>query len=563
MKIGQVAAVLPSLTAAAPRLAEGAMLFELPVVFGNSGSGAPASDHDATDTGQSVDNVVTADASATIGSITADSATVRQMPSLLTPPVAAQSQVVIAPEAPALAPAAIVELPDPRGRAGTTATKIATGARFAPESTQVPGTEASTRPRPVVTPLAPTVVAEMPLDRLRETMRAAPDISPTRAWPIEQGIVAVPDQVATLPTRLPSANILPTDMLVQSKSPKTPLSQRAVTGEAALPNDAQQVVVGQVTAPPMEAVREIVEAPPNHATIGQSVAVPAPTTNRMDAAPIDGQIAQLRPEPVGAGRQSNGTAAPEPPVDAPPIAIVRPMSGWTGGKSTSSERVTSPKRRGVESVAYPTGPVVPPIRELAQPSGREVGPVGGRAVWQPGHADIDRVAAPAELPPTTSTLFLSGMTRSVDAVSAPSAATLPVLDVDAGGQWLDRLAVEISARAASGGVRLKLSPDNLGELSIAVSNGDSGASVTITAQDEGVRAAIAGSQDRLMAEARAQGVRVVDVQTGLAGESSTGTREHMRQSPQTAMPERFNQPKRSIGQEVANHERANPAGRWA
>lgn len=528
MKIGHVAAVLPSLSAAAPRMAEGAMPFELPLVSGDSGSGAPASDDDAKDTRQSSDKVVAVEVSADIGSIIADGSVVRQMPSLPLSPIVARTQAVIAPEAPTVAPAIAMKLPDPRVGTAIPPTMIATAAPFSPDSMRVPATEASIVAQPVATPLARSVIAEVPIRPSGDTMHTASAFPPAELRQIEQGAVALPDRMAAAPVPLMSASGRPMDTLIQSKVSETPLPQPAVAGRVALSDVAQQAAGGQTPVAPVRAVRETFKATPNRAAVEQAVPAPTQTVYQIDAAPIEARIAPSRLEPVAAERLSNAARAPKPLVDTMPVAIARRMDGEVASKPP------------------PFGPVG-----------------GGRVSWQSDLSDIDPLAAPAELAPATNSAVPSGMTRSVDAGAVPSAATLPVLDVDAGGQWLDRLALEISACAASGGMRLKLSPDNLGELSIVVSDGDSGASVVITAQDEGVRSAIAGAQDRLMAEARANGLRLADVQTGLAGESNTGTREHMRQSPQAAMPERFDQPKRTMRPEIANHERANPAGRWA
>lgn len=141
--------------------------------------------------------------------------------------------------------------------------------------------------------------------------------------------------------------------------------------------------------------------------------------------------------------------------------------------------------------------------------------------------------------------------------------TLPVLEIDTGGQWIDRLALEISAAVQDGGARLKLTPDNLGELTIAIRTGDTGASVVITTQDEAVRSMLAGAQDRLASEARSHGLRLADVQTHLSGDNGATPQQHSRQMPQPLGWDGDKQPKRMMRIESDNHKEALSTGRWA
>lgn len=173
-------------------------------------------------------------------------------------------------------------------------------------------------------------------------------------------------------------------------------------------------------------------------------------------------------------------------------------------------------------------------------------------------------AAPTERPDGVALPIASGMTASVPATaSSMPVATLSVLDIDSGGQWIDRLALEISTAAKDGGARLKLTPDNLGELTIAIRTGDSGASVVITTQDEAVRSMLAGAQERLVSEARAHGLRLADVQTHLSGDSGAAPQQNSHQLPQPVMWDGDKQPKRMMWMQSDNHEEALSTGRWA
>ena len=92
------------------------------------------------------------------------------------------------------------------------------------------------------------------------------------------------------------------------------------------------------------------------------------------------------------------------------------------------------------------------------------------------------------------------------------------LDLAQDGEWLDQLARDIARSGGSEGpMRFRLNPQTLGHLQVEVAQGDEGVAIRLTVETEGARAIIADAQPRLMAEARAQGVRVTETQVDLAG----------------------------------------------
>lgn len=109
------------------------------------------------------------------------------------------------------------------------------------------------------------------------------------------------------------------------------------------------------------------------------------------------------------------------------------------------------------------------------------------------------------------------------------------LDLAQDGEWLDRLARDIARSAGSEGpMRFRLNPETLGSLKVEIAQTDRGSAIRFTADTEAARAIIADAQPRLLAEARAQGLRVsetlVDVETSsgqLAGEQ--GRRDEPRE----------------------------------
>ncbi|TVV73173.1 flagellar hook-length control protein FliK [Sphingomonas solaris] len=124
------------------------------------------------------------------------------------------------------------------------------------------------------------------------------------------------------------------------------------------------------------------------------------------------------------------------------------------------------------------------------------------------------VAAPAVTPATT-----IGTAATGPAAAAPADAGLQHhLDVAHDGAWLDRLAHDIAASAdRDQKMRFQLNPERLGSLQVEIAGGSDGASVRFTADSEAARALIADAQPRLVAEARAQGMRIADTQVDLSG----------------------------------------------
>ncbi len=128
--------------------------------------------------------------------------------------------------------------------------------------------------------------------------------------------------------------------------------------------------------------------------------------------------------------------------------------------------------------------------------------------------------------------------------AAPIASDIGVeqqLTVAKDGAWLDTLAREI-AHSAGGGNNLhfKLNPQHLGALSVAIAHSDDGASIRLTADTDATRNLLVDNQPRLVAEARAQGLRISDTQVdvrqqdnGSSGQSRwdnpSGQQQHQQQ----------------------------------
>lgn len=97
------------------------------------------------------------------------------------------------------------------------------------------------------------------------------------------------------------------------------------------------------------------------------------------------------------------------------------------------------------------------------------------------------------------------------------------LDMSAEGEWLDQLAQDIARTAGEGGtLRFKLNPENLGSLRVEITPHAAGSAVRLTADTDAARAIIADAQPRLVAEARAAGLRIAETHVDLSGQNSSG-----------------------------------------
>ena len=165
-------------------------------------------------------------------------------------------------------------------------------------------------------------------------------------------------------------------------------------------------------------------------------------------------------------------------------------------------------------------------------------------------ASPDGEAAPAT-PPATATAALplppvqAGLTPATappDAASSqaiemqprPSAdiAIQHQLDLAHDGAWLDRLARDIAQTAnRDAQLRFQLNPEHLGSLRVELASGADGTAIRLTADTDAARAILADAQPRLLAEARAQGLRISEAHVDLGGQSGHQRRHAEDQQP--------------------------------
>lgn len=331
---------------------------------------------------------------------------------------------------------------------------------------------------------APKAEGEEPVadDAVEADDTAAP--SGTDLLPLLQAQSLFPVTVVTAPVPAPTPAAAPTPEDTATV-PQAPASKAGATA---------QPVATTVPQPPVTLA-----------------ATPLPT-------PADNAIVTDDPTIAVAVREAARTlvarepkADPEVPVvvKAPQAAkgdVVQPVKRHDAGTTPPSQSAAATgepatdRSRTTEKAAAPGAAPVPAPIVHAAPAPAAVVPVV---------ATVDP-AASLQLGPANA--------AAPQAAPAPDAAITRELDLARDSEWLDRLARDIARTGANDGpMRFKLHPQTLGHLQVELSQGDHGTSVRLTVETEAARTILADAQPRLMAEARAQGVRISESNVDLAG----------------------------------------------
>jgi flagellar hook-length control protein FliK len=257
------------------------------------------------------------------------------------------------------------------------------------------------------------------------------------------------------------------------------------------------------------------------------------------AVPVTAPATSLAPE---IQLKIETTAAATPSPNAPPPAPAPAGTGKTkqvkaeaksdetGGDDGGEEPTSALDAAAKEAIATAKRVIEARLR-AAKPAIAEAAPKAVRAAASA--LNIVREALPPALAPETRALtadIAASAALAVPAAPAPTPSTSAqprevagpaadrTLDLANDAEWLDRLARDIAqASGNEGTIRFRLHPQTLGHLRVELSQGDHGTSIRLTADNEQARAILADAQPRLVAEARAQGVRIAETHVDLSG----------------------------------------------
>ena len=303
----------------------------------------------------------------------------------------------------------------------------------------------------------------------QNTAAAAPGVTPVVAAVIRQSL-------ATADT--PRARVVPENAaVVDPSSPRLAprFSNRSAPAAAPMRQSPATVEVPRVSVPPDA------EPPPSQ-YVPSVAARPAPTSPAVVSTPI----APTAPTPVQAVAQV-GTAATVSAAPAP-----------------------APRPRPLQSPPRPIPAPAAPSPTLLRQSAGQMFAAAMFAAEQPGGA-AERDALATDLAATIS-LAGAGAVSNPPTLAVPAAhAREPLLDL-ARGDWMGSMIDRIETLRDAGGARetrLRLSPDALGSVDIAISHDDTGAiQIRIAADTVQARAILADAAPRLADMAEARGLKL-------------------------------------------------------
>ena len=287
-------------------------------------------------------------------------------------------------------------------------------------------------------------------------------------------------------------------------------------------------------------------------------------------APVEAETADAAEpaEPAPAAQAPPAQALAQPQL--PPAALAGLVIPQPAPPAANAAPAAPPSASVATAVAQAT-PRAQPLRGLR--SAVPADSAGERAALRPGEAetagaaDVAPLAEPVIAPAADQAApVLSHKAAEVapqpaaalpgDAVSAGSVLAQQSLetrlDVVRDAQWIDRAARDIAQLATGEGrLRFRLDPEQLGSLQIDLAQGADGVSLRMTAETEAARAILVDAQPKLLAEARAQGVRIAESHVDL-GSRSGGEGRNAPPPPTMVARDRM-----SAGEAVAQ---AAPAG---
>ena len=409
--------------------------------------------------------------------------------------------------------------------------------------------------------LAPTVVAPAPPPAAAADVAVNP-IAPPPAGPAKlrlapNHIVPTPvataavaasqvDRIVALPATQSEPDAADTDMTDQGKDPLAV----AIAATAMLaPTQTSPVETPVKIDAPLAAV-----APPKLGAGSSTVArlnarsqVPPQAEAAMGAAVRpDASSAQADQQAPPAAPSPTSSVSPVPPLSPEVAKAVVAALQQTADTDAAPADSSAPAPAAVAQAAAPTKDIpLPAAQPVAQQQSDQ--PVASRA---PVRRRSDEVAAPRRTADTrrrvennaadtiglaqrvTETPREAGTIHEAANISAKGDTVVQqTLTIARDGAWLDRLARDIAGAGNGSDLHFKLDPQNLGALSVAISQSADGASIRLTADNDRTRNILLDAQPKLIAEARAQGLKVSDTHVDLNQNQNQSQNQPQQHNP--------------------------------
>lgn len=435
------------------------------------------------------------------------------LPEAATPAPKAQRDQATPEAAPVIqqaSPTPVQTIAKPASTAANPAVTLTARADDAPAQPVEVSISASAAIAPSPAPASPAVAPQSaPANRAvspvstQARAQQAPVIATTAAEPAQAPAIAT-----TAGSPVP---ILPTDEAVPEapatgKSAKLPVSKTATPALTEAFLRAAQTVLGKQTTPATTTSEGTVAAIPSGGdpapVIASSSGTPAvaPAPDQKDNGTKDDGIALSMPIVLGSGPRSGNTA---------PESVAKPKSGVTARKADA-----------------PTVSTDTPIAISARTSGnaqqnnaeregsREREPRADRQTSEPSLATASQPVREfaQSLPPLVQAQIGLAPDRAaftLQPASTAQALGAEVIDMGVSGQWIDRVASEISTLAqGTGNSRFTLMPPHLGRIEISLAQAENSTSVHFATETDEATDRIRAAQASLQSDSRLSGLSI-------------------------------------------------------
>jgi flagellar hook-length control protein FliK len=374
-------------------------------------------------------------------------------------------------------------------------------------------------------------------------------VAPIQSQPPAQTPVRIDAPLATRPPKLipvtaPSLN-------PRFKAADTQADQ-AAAAQYQLGSDNMQADARapQQQAPATEANAATAQLPPDIAKAVAAALNQGDDATTAAKAPLGSDTAQAD---AHAQQQQQATEAKPATAQLPPdiakavaAALNRGDDASTAATAAAADPTTTPAAIAAAKAQLkqqPQQPQQPGVQRQDTPAQPQVQTARRRSdeVSTPPRASDTR----KRTDPTPTDAVSAGLTqRATDTARVPAglaasdvhakgdAIVQQTLSIARDGAWLDTLAHDIASAGSGGDLQFKLEPQNLGSLSVAISQSADGASIRLTADNETTRDILVDAQPKLVAEAHAQGLKISDTQVDVRQDQNRSQNQSSNQDAQ-------------------------------
>jgi flagellar hook-length control protein FliK len=342
----------------------------------------------------------------------------------------------------------------------------------------------STQARSQQTPVIATTAAEP---------AQAPAIATTAGWPVpilptDDAAPAVPEAPATGKSAKLPASKAPTPALTEAflRAAQTVLGKQTTPAPATSEGTVAAIPSGGDTAP----------------VIASSSGTPAvaPAPDQKGNGTKDDGIALSMPIVLGSGPRSGNTA---------PESVAKPKSGVTASKADAATVSTD------TPIAISASTSGNAQQNSAEREGsREREPRADRQTSEPSLATASQPVREfaQSLPPLVQAQIGLAPDRAaftLQPASTAQALGAEVIDMGVSGQWIDRVASEISTLAqGTGNSRFTLMPPHLGRIEISLAQAENSTSVHFATETDEATDRIRAAQASLQSDSRLSGLSI-------------------------------------------------------